>query len=472
MNAAILHNNGVNIEELRIRMEGLGFKRQEIKAKLENDYRIFSKKKAFHCLCCDSPVEMVLPLDRNFHFRHWDKSECSYSENFKKYEKKLKEYEEPTKHTAGKAVIRTILEGQAKPLGLIIEPGYLYRSTLSIVPDFIIKHPNGELWAVDYLTGIRNNTAYSKNVLKRREIYEENKFKAHFFIDSEWIAYKSGVPFTTLVQTEIDSSEINSEDISWQEFINTLSKELLEILFGESVPPYITQSVIYINPTEKIASILRYVLLDDKNARLLTEPIRISLEKALTIDKDYMEFKLFGENENLEKMDVLDELHKELMKKEEKERVLKEQLEQSKKLKAAPSLRDELNGYNHNRGAFRTNEDIEKRVITNWGNPIRTHEIDSTATKNRRNREKEIEDKIFNRFIVGEAYILGGTRAWKEVILSEFEKFCKGEVGIVQLIKLLKDRGFTFSQPDKHIEHPIRAFVEHVAKVTKRDIKL
>jgi hypothetical protein len=501
VNAAILHNGLVNIEEIRIRLEEQGFERVDVKAKLEADYRSFAKKKAFHCLCCDSPVEMVLPFDRNFYFRHWDKSECSYSENYKKYEKKISTYEEPTKHILGKTIIRTILEGQSKPLGLTVEPGYLYRTILSIVPDFIIKHPNGEVWAIDYLTGIRTNTAYSKNVEKRKEIYEQNNFKAHFFIDDEWLAYKSGLPYTTFVQTEIDSSVITSEDLDWHDYIKALPLELIKVLVGDTVLHDYPKSITYINPTKREATILRYLLLDSNNARLLAEPIYISLENALSIDPEHMEFNLFGENENLERMDTTEKLYKELDEiklNEEKERILMKQLEEQQKKNTSEALIDDhLIEYSNDRGSIfnETYEETEKRVIAKWGNPKRNHQDvsptpegiwnlsaylnslpanveESTEYKRKRKKESELIERIVNHSITGETYILGGTRAWKETILSELGNISNGAIGIIDLIKLLKERGFTFTQPEKHIEYPIREFVGHVSKILKEPLIL
>jgi hypothetical protein len=77
LNSAYLHNSIFNIELKRRELEQQNLKRFEVKRWFEDHYRVFSKKSAFTCLCCNKPVNMNLTKDegRPFYFRHNDESE-------------------------------------------------------------------------------------------------------------------------------------------------------------------------------------------------------------------------------------------------------------------------------------------------------------------------------------------------------------------------------------------------------------
>lgn len=58
MDSAYLHNSVFNIEMKRRELEQQKLNRDEILRWFENNYRVFSKKSAFTCLCCNKPVNM------------------------------------------------------------------------------------------------------------------------------------------------------------------------------------------------------------------------------------------------------------------------------------------------------------------------------------------------------------------------------------------------------------------------------
>ncbi|MBB3908747.1 hypothetical protein [Anoxybacteroides rupiense] len=121
MESAWFHGQLVNICYEFHRLSTNGLDKKQIIQQLNHDYRLFSKKEAFTCVCCGKPVEMVLPLDRSVHFRHKDGSECSYSENYRKYKKQKEKYENIKRHELGKTILRTLLEGQLKPYGITVQ---------------------------------------------------------------------------------------------------------------------------------------------------------------------------------------------------------------------------------------------------------------------------------------------------------------------------------------------------------------
>ena len=94
LDSAYLHNSVFNIELKRRELEQQNLTRYEVNRWFEDNYRVFSKKSAFTCLCCNKPVNMNLTKDegRPFYFRHNDESECSYSENTKTYDKHVSKH--------------------------------------------------------------------------------------------------------------------------------------------------------------------------------------------------------------------------------------------------------------------------------------------------------------------------------------------------------------------------------------------
>jgi peptide methionine sulfoxide reductase MsrB len=137
MDSALLHGSIFHIEEKRKELENQNIVRKEVNEQFEAQYRSFSKKGAFTCVCCHKPLNMNLTKDegRPFYFRHNDESECVYSENTKTYEKHVKIHENLSKKDLGLTVFREILEGQLKPYGAVIERGYHYKKKLSFIPD-------------------------------------------------------------------------------------------------------------------------------------------------------------------------------------------------------------------------------------------------------------------------------------------------------------------------------------------------
>jgi hypothetical protein len=203
MNVALLNDYEIDIESLGIELEEQGYERSEVKKQLNDRYRRFSQKGDFRCVCCDERVKMVLSEDKVFFFRHYDKEKCSYSENHKTYQSQKENLEDAPKHRAGKAILRTYLEETCKINNIRLIDGYRFKSTLSFVPDFIFEFPNGKRWAVDYLTGLKNDRKYANSLNRRRQTYIQNHFTPIFLFDSYWLAYEPEINHVSLVEGEL-----------------------------------------------------------------------------------------------------------------------------------------------------------------------------------------------------------------------------------------------------------------------------
>jgi hypothetical protein len=82
--------------------------------------------------------------------------------------------EDPVGHRAGRAILKTILEGKLKPYGIQIEEGYRYRKVLSFVPDFVFSLPTGKVAAIDYITGVLKETKAMPAISQNAWLATEN----------------------------------------------------------------------------------------------------------------------------------------------------------------------------------------------------------------------------------------------------------------------------------------------------------
>ncbi|AJS58382.1 hypothetical protein [Paenibacillus sp. IHBB 10380] len=195
-----------------------GVPQENIVSLLEEKYRIHSKKKAFSCICCNQPVSMVLRIDSP-HFRHQGDS-CPSAQNFERYTNRVQAVEEPTKHRAGRAILRTYLEGQLKPYSVVVQDGYLIRTLLKMVPDFILTFPDGTNWSIDYVTGSRQDESYHNYIQKLSKTYRAAGFKPFFFIDSSWLAEVPDCSIVSFYKAEQQMTTKSETDLQWSAFVS------------------------------------------------------------------------------------------------------------------------------------------------------------------------------------------------------------------------------------------------------------
>lgn len=218
MEVARLFDQDVFIAQEWFAAATAGIPRDEIVRNLESKYRIHSQKKVFQCPCCDQSVSLVLRGDSP-HFRHQG-DPCPSASNYERYATKIKTREDSLKHRAGRAILRTYLEGQLKPHHNDVQDGYMCRSALRIIPDFILTFPNGSIWSLDYVTGSRQDESYNSYIQKRKEAYKAAGFTPFFLIDSSWLAE---VPDRSLVSFYLAESQMkyqSSIDRQWSAFVH------------------------------------------------------------------------------------------------------------------------------------------------------------------------------------------------------------------------------------------------------------
>ncbi|WP_026568373.1 hypothetical protein [Bacillus sp. UNC41MFS5] len=300
MNVALLNDYKIDIESLSIELEEQGYERKEVKEQLNERFRRFSQKGDFRCICCDERVEMVLALDKIFHFRHFDKEHCSYSENHRTYTRQKENLEDVPRHRAGKAILRTYLEGTCKTHGIRLSDGYHCKSTLSFVPDFILEFPNGHIWAIDYITGLKSDIKYANGLIKRRNTYIQHQFTPIFLIDSYWLAYESEINHVSLVDGELLCVRETTQDDLWTDFIKGLGLNLQNTLLNNRPYSLQVKSMAYVSPYEREINIIRFLqeTHNPKKTRTVYKPIKIPLDQALLINHEQSDFTYTRDNED------------------------------------------------------------------------------------------------------------------------------------------------------------------------------
>jgi hypothetical protein len=338
MNVALLNNYEIDIESLGMELEERGHQRHEVIKQLNNRYRRFSQKGDFQCVCCNERVEMVLSNDKAFYFRHFDKERCSYSENHKTYTSQKESLEDVPKHRVGRSILRTYLVGTCKASDIRITDGYRFKSTLSYVPDFILEFPNGQRWAIDYLTGLKNDRKYANSLNKRRHTYIQHHFTPIFLFDSYWLAYEPDINHVSLVEGELLCVNQTNQDHLWTDFIRGLDLKLKNVLLNDRPFNFQVKSMPYFAPYERKINIIRFLQENDnpKKTRTVYKPIQVPLEQALTINYEKSDFIYTKENEDCyreefkRQLELIHQRQENLRKQLELERAIKEK-EESKR---------------------------------------------------------------------------------------------------------------------------------------------
>ncbi|SFB63032.1 hypothetical protein SAMN05216312_1273 [Cohnella sp. OV330] len=280
---------------------------------LNDKYRIHSQKKAIICECCGQPVALVL-REGAPHFRHQGEP-CPSQENYKRYTTGTRGGESAN-HKAGLAILRTYLEGQLKPHKISVQNGYMCKKALKMVPDFLLNFPDGTIWAVDYITGIREEESYNNYIAKRTETYKTAGFTPFYFIDSSWMANVPDRSVISLFRAEQQIKLRSEIDLQWTEFV----KEFVEVfgeafvlqkLFGISSQPiagrelkeYLVYSLTYIDPGAGKAYIQRFIPTQQSKFGLQVYRAEISLERATSLDQKQQGFT-WWEREELTAMQL------------------------------------------------------------------------------------------------------------------------------------------------------------------------
>lgn len=525
LDSAYLHNSIFNIELKRRELEQQNLTRSEVKHWFEDNYRVFSKKSAFTCLCCNKPVNMNLTKDegRPFYFRHNDESECSYSENTRTYDKHVSKHEDKTKKDIGLTIFREILQGELKPYDVEIERGYHYKKKLSFIPDFIIKFPNSEeRWAIDYFTAIDQGItsgSYARHLSKRMKTYKEEGFQHFSFVDYSWLSLLDETNKGTLLTAETYVTSKSKEDDLWDKFLEgNVQGDLLNFFMkatGATMREFNTRNIAYVDVFNRLCTILRFIPISQHDRNITFYKLsssEVPLSRALSMNGDQNHFVLSKENEDDKRNEFLKELteqkkqfeieqqklideqkriraEEQLIKQEEGKRrawLKAEEAERLKQRQRVQELEDEQmeremqeiarraalrpievhpDGWN-----YRTKRQAQYSNYTYQKNPaFPSYE----NTKDKKKKEK-VRELLLTQPISGELYIDGDTKYWRKLVLKWINENQSGDTLTVSLqiiIDYMKSAGVSFNQNYKIVKYPIKVFLEFYVKTIKAELK-
>jgi hypothetical protein len=307
---AILHGDEISLNKIEAELVSKSFERSQILDYIRGKYRVFSKKGSFKCVCCQEPVELVLPENKQLHFRHKDSPGCAYSHNTQQYDKATRTHENENRKRMAKVVFEEILRGNLAPYGIKLEPGTMYKKALDYVPDFILTFPYSEhKWVVDYFTGFENGSkrrGYYDHLEKRLQFYAKEGLRSFSFIDKKWMAIDHDTKKGTLLSAETLLIRKGRMDKVWDDLLkNQLSKAEfvflcqhyfhLKVNFHPNV-----HSLIYVDLENRNSTIYHETeLFSDGNTSTIyiLDERKIPLERALTLNSEQDDFMLYHDSE-------------------------------------------------------------------------------------------------------------------------------------------------------------------------------
>ncbi|MCM3694611.1 hypothetical protein [Neobacillus niacini] len=519
MDEALLHGDLVNIEAMRIELEGENLSRIEIRRKLDDQLRAFSKKKAFTCPCCDEPVNMNLTIEegRPFYFKHLDGKKCTYSENSNTYENHVSTHQDKKKKDIGLTVFREILEGQLKPFGAEIERGYFYKKKLSFIPDFTVSFPfSKEIWAIDYYTSISEGS-YAQNLAKRMNAYKAEGFRVFAFIDDIWLAINAETNKGTLLIAELQAANKSKEDQHWDQYLTQkIPRPALQFLETRIDVTIDTKSIAYVNIESRTCKIIRFLEAEKNNRNLtfykLSEPT-IPLERALTLNNQLQNFLLYHENEEDLRLEFMESLMDKMKQAEDEVKAQQEALgkwqrENEEKQVASEKWSTEAKDrYKPENERVRiSDEQIEREMLEiakaanerpvsmspeewDWfkktgrtnakktngfiqAQPVALYE--TTEEKILKEHREKFKEKLLSHPIRGDHFIDGQSAIWRKFILKwikEHQQEEDLEVSMKKLLSDMKDFGITFNQKDSNVQYLLKGFLTFFQMGMKKDLK-
>ncbi|MED4014461.1 hypothetical protein [Sutcliffiella cohnii] len=528
MDSAYLHNSVFNIELKRRELEQQDLTRTEVKRWFEDNYRVFSKKSAFTCLCCNKPVNMNLTKDegRPFYFRHNDESECSYSENTRTYEKHVSKLEDKSKKDIGLTIFREILEGELKPYNVEIERGFHYKRKLSFIPDFIIKFPNSEeRWAIDYFTAIDQGLtsgSYARHLSNRMKTYKEEGFKPFSFVDYSWLSFLEETNKGTLLTAETYVTSKTHEDDLWDKFLEgNVQGDLLNFFMkvtGATIREFNTRNIAYVDVFNRLCTIFRFIPISQHDRNITFYKLsssEVPLTRALSMNAHQNHFVLSKENEDdkgnkflkelieqktqfeLEQQKLIEEQERiraeeERIKQEEEKRRARSKAEEAERVKQRQRVQEleyeqmeremqkiarraalrpievHPDGWN-----YRTKRQAQYSNFTYQQTPTESS-YENTEDKIDKKKKEKVREVLLSQPISGELYIDGDTKYWRKVVLKWINENQSGDrltVSLQMIIGYMKSAGITFNQNDKIVKYPIKDFLELYAKTLKAELK-
>ncbi|MBB3908746.1 hypothetical protein [Anoxybacteroides rupiense] len=278
-----------------------------------------------------------------------------------------------------------------------------------------------------------------------------------------------------------------------------LDPHLLDLLLQQpsKYEPFDTRSIVYVNPEDRTCKILRFLMTNQRHAFVLTTPLEISLEQALSITPDMETFQLYSHEENKQMVLLKEELlakYYQILAEEERlqeaiyehiqtmEERIKEwgQASTNNKIRSQEEMDEDLSRRFKALNSSYMKRKAELLIQSARQHILQHHTVNTypepsdmtTEEKVAMKKREEQKEKILNYKIAGETYINGNPRKWKEIVLYKFNAVYRHEMTLPQLLDYLKKNNVTFNQSEKLVIYPIREFLLYIAKEVGKDLNV
>lgn len=506
METAFLHNSIINIEAIRYDLEVQGLSRKDILRQLELNYRIFSKKSAFLCVCCHKPVSMNLTKEegRPFFFRHTDDSDCVYSDNSTTYNNHSNSHERKQLKDIGLTVFKEILQAQLKPHGIQVERGYSYKKKLSFVPDLTVTFPDSNIvWAIDYFTAVAQkvaNGSYANHLARRMESYDQNGFVPFSFIDISWLALHKETSVGTLLKSEHHIARKTSADLEWDDFLSSKITEdmwtTIRSLYPSFASPVNIKNITYVDISNRNCKLLRFheMVHNERNIDFFkVAEIDLPLDQALTLNTKKNNFMICEQPEDshqelfLKDMKIRIAEHNKYLherKQDIKLKSLQKPTSFNKSFNAAPVFSDnQLSDEEIDLQMKKRAEVASKRPVSihpdnpkqfrgtsystgynkvSPAKPSKIYSDDRLLKEIKSDKKEKLKEKLLNHPLTGDGYINAKKEEWRLLVLIWIKNNMDEksiEVSLDKLIEYLKENKISFNQTNKIVYHPLKDFI-------------
>ncbi|MGN7299553.1 hypothetical protein [Ferdinandcohnia sp. SAFN-114] len=86
-------------------------------------------------------------------------------------------------------------------------------------------------------------------------------------------------------------------------------------------------------------------------------------------------------------------------------------------------------------------------------------------------RNEKIE-LIINHQVEGEAFIISSSHHWKRIVLQNFNRIYRNEIGINELLKVMQEHGVVFAQKDSLVRYPVLECLNFIAKQSNEKLEI
>lgn len=300
MEISRLLTEDIHIEDERQSLRKKGLSWAQIEDYLSGEYRAKSQKKLFSCPCCHTPTQMVLVENGVCYFKHWEVEECAGDRNYKRYRKSTDKFQSH-KHRSGVALIRNEIMSILPRFGGEVLPGYVFGRDLRYIPDLIIRWPDGAIWTLDYVNGVKS-TEYQQYLCRKQSFYYENHFKSYFFFNFVDVTVNRKGNAIGLSESERGALRFQSEHRQWTSFIERKIAEFGPHVFFHD-PGIIpaeskVRSIVYVDH-ELNGTLYRVIPLKNEDPlrpiekdqwHLITQDMKYKLDRLFLYDPERHEF--------------------------------------------------------------------------------------------------------------------------------------------------------------------------------------